>query len=153
MTINNPAPREPRPSLEVHEVDPTRLARGEWSHEHQRTIGEGDIAASYSGDRIGMGQPLRAPFTHHGRQWVCVSFRHGSTSVASAYRLVHLSQHEGKVTNYTTKVVPDSGRLARSDPLGFYHGIAVKRGRETFILCGPPAEFVAGEPQQRSLFD
>lgn len=150
MTTNSPAPRS---SLDIHEVDPSRLARGEWSAKHGRTIGEGDISRSYSADRIGLGQSVRAPFTHHGDQWLCVGFRYGASAVAEAYRLVHPTRFEGSVTTYTAKVVPDGGRSARTDPLGFYHGISVKRGREAFVLCGPPAEFIPGEPRQRSLFE
>ena len=47
------------------EIDPARLASGEWCHRAQKTLGQGDIYASYSADRIGMGQPVRKPFTVH----------------------------------------------------------------------------------------
>jgi hypothetical protein len=34
---------------------------------------------------------------------------------------------------------------ARNDPNGFYHGMTVKQGQETFVLSGPPVVFVVGE--------
>lgn len=54
------------------EVPPSRLAPGEWSHELIRQIGEGDIHASYSADRIAMSNAVRRPFQHAGARWVCV---------------------------------------------------------------------------------
>lgn len=153
MTTNSPAPHEPHPSLDVHEVDPARLARGEWSHEHNRTLGEGDISKSYSADRVGMGEPVRAPFIHNGEQWICVGFRYGPVPIATAYRLVHPTRFDGTITSYIAKLAPDGGEAARADPLGFYHGMTVKRGRDVFVLCGPPAEFIDGETQQMSLFE
>jgi hypothetical protein len=44
---------------------------------------------------------------------------------------------------------------ARADPNGFYDGMIVKHAGNSRILCGPPALFVAGqpeEPEQMSLF-
>ncbi|MBA7709374.1 hypothetical protein ES703_118291 [subsurface metagenome] len=37
----------------------------------------------------------------------------------------------------------------RSDPLGFYHGMLVKRGKTDYVLVGPPITFVA-EPKDIS---
>ncbi len=45
-----------------HIVDPSRLASGQWCHKAEKQIGEGDIRASYSADRIGMSQPVRRPW-------------------------------------------------------------------------------------------
>lgn len=73
------------------EVDPCRLVPGSWSHELKRQVGEGDIHASYSADRIGMGQPLRTPFSHGGYRWVCVGF--GPGPVAEAYRGWSIPRH------------------------------------------------------------
>ena len=44
---------------QIQLVDPERFAPGTWCHRTEKTIGEGDIAASYSADRIGMGQSVR----------------------------------------------------------------------------------------------
>jgi hypothetical protein len=43
-------------------IDPKRLQAGTWCHRANKTIGQGDISASYSADRIGMGQPVRKAF-------------------------------------------------------------------------------------------
>lgn len=72
-----------------HTVEPSRLAYGAWCHASEKQIGEGDIRASYSADRIGMGQPIRKPFRYAGELWVCVG---ASPSGAEAYRLVDLLQ-------------------------------------------------------------
>lgn len=134
----------------THEVPPSRLAPGTWSHELDRLIGVGDIHASYSGDRIGMDMPIRRPFLHEGLRWVCVGFTPGP--VAQAYRLVHRSMFDGTPTTYSEKVDRNGGRDARSDPMGFYHGMRVRSGGEDLVLCGPPACFVAGQEPQLSLF-
>lgn len=36
-------------------VDPARLESCQWCHRAQTTVGQGDIAASYSADRISLG--------------------------------------------------------------------------------------------------
>jgi hypothetical protein len=54
-------------------VEPSRLAYGSWCHASEKQIGEGDIRASYSADRIGMGQPIRKPFRYAGALWVRIS--------------------------------------------------------------------------------
>jgi hypothetical protein len=41
---------------------------------------------------------------------------------------------------------------ARADPNGFYHGITAKHAGTVFVLCGPPARFIAGERAQLTLF-
>lgn len=132
-------------------VPPSRLATGSWSHELDRQTGEGDIRASYSADRIGMAQPVRRPFNHEGGRWVCVGFYPGA--IAEAYRLTHPSAFDGTPTTYGQKVHANGGRDARSDPMGFYHGMTVRSGGEELVLCGPPVRFVPGEELQRSLFD
>lgn len=138
-------------SSTIREVPPSRLATGTWSHELDRQIGEGDIHASYSADRIGMGQPMRRPFIHGGSRWVCVGF--GPGPQAEAYRLVHPSAFNGTPTTYAEKAHPNCGEDARTDPMGFYHGMRVRSGGEELVLCGPPVRFVVGQEAQRSLFD
>ena len=133
----------------ICEVPPSRLATGAWSPDLDRQIGEGDIHASYSADRIGMGQPVRRPFLHDGHRWVCVGF--GPGPVAWAYRLVHPSVFEGTPTIYIKKVRPNGGDDARSDPMGFYHGMTVRSGGEELVLCGPQVSFVPGQEPQLSL--
>lgn len=134
----------------IHRVSPSRLAGGLWSRELDRQIGEGDIHASYSADRIGMGQPVRRPFSHNGCRWVCVGI--GPRMVAEAYRLIHPSAFRSTPTSYSAKVSVNGGHDARSDPLGFYHGMTVRCGGEVLVLCGPPVSFVPGKESQLSLF-
>ena len=134
----------------IREVPPSRLATGTWSHELDRQTGEGDIHASYSADRIGMGQPIRRPFMYEGLRWVCVSFRPGPE--AEAYRLVHPAAFSGAPISYTEKVSRNQGDDARADPMGFYHGMTARSGGEDLVLCGPPVRFVQGHEPQYSLF-
>jgi hypothetical protein len=133
-------------------VDPERLAWGQWCHRLNKEVGEGDIAASYSGDRIGMEQPVRRPFSWQGKEWVCTSMHHrAGAMIAEAYPLVALQQFTGDALHYGER--KQDGDAARADPLGFYNGMKVKCAGRILVLCGPPAEFEAGEPAQKSLFD
>lgn len=136
---------------EMIKVDPARLASGEWCHRVQKTVGQGDIYASYSADRIGMGQPVRKPFTWQGALWVCVAIRHrGGIQSTEAYRLVHPAMFDGAPVSYGAKTA--DGDSARADPNGFYHGMSVKHARSTFVLSGPPVIFVPGESEQLAFF-
>lgn len=114
-------------------------------------IGEGDISASYSADRIGMGKPVRKPFSWSGGLWVCVgtSGRAGEVS-AEAYRLVHPQVFEDRPATYAERT--RNGDVARTDPDGFYHGMSVKHAGADMVLYGPPVRFVQGKQQQLDLF-
>lgn len=131
----------------VIEVSPSRLARGSWCHTRNRTIGEGDIAASYSADRIGSQQPVRKPFSHAGALWVA-----GGTCGASAqaYRLIHPSLFDGQTFTYGERV--SNGAAGRADENGFYHGMRVKHRGEIMVMCGPKVTFKAGVERQGDLF-
>lgn len=132
-------------------VDPARLEFGRWCHRTERTVAQGDINGSYSADRIGMGQPVRKPFTWRGAQWVCtgMEWRDGIAS-AEAYRLVDPWIFDGELVSYATKVA--NAEAARADPNGFYHGMAVKHAGVILVLSGPPVTFVEGEVEQPALF-
>lgn len=130
-----------------HTVEPSRLAFGAWCHASEKHIGEGDIRASYSADRIGMGQPLRKPFRYAGELWACVGT---GPSEAEAYRLVHPSFYGGIARTYVERC--RDGDRARDDQAGFYDGIIVRHGGRELVMAGPPATFVAGEEAQLSLF-
>ena len=110
-------------------------------------ICDGDIYASYSADRICGSRPIRKPFTHDGSLWTCIGIV-GSRLTGSgqqefhAYRLISQEAFGAAPTSYHDKVNRDCGETARKDPNGFYHGMAVKHG-QIFVLCGPPAVFVA----------
>jgi hypothetical protein len=139
-----------RESILFH-VDPARLADGEWDHRIEKYIGEGDMASSYSADRIAEARPIRRPFTWQGSLWVCVgsAFRQGVNSL-SAYRLTPVERFSGTPTTYSEKTI--DGEAARNDPNGFYHGMQVTHAGKTWVLCGPGATFVAGQAAQMSLF-
>lgn len=130
-----------------HKVEPSRLAFGAWCHASEKQIGEGDIRASYSADRIGMGQPIRKPFRHGGELWVCVG---AGPAGAEAYQLVHPSLYGGVARNYHDRC--RDGDRARGDQAGFYDGITVRHAGRELVMAGPPATFVAGEEAQLSLF-
>ena len=139
-------------SPETHAIDPARLAHGKWCHRKQRTIGEGDISASYSADRIGTGEPIRKPFIWNGVPCVCVGKRphESGGTLAQAYRLVCPQAFDGQPVTYGEKTA--DGDAARADPNGFYHGVSVKHAGSVMVLCGPPLVFVPGQPDQLSLF-
>src|ERR1039458_837107 len=87
--------------MTTHSLDPARFRWGVWCHRTDKTVGEGDIAASYSADRIGMGQPVRKPFEWKGSLWPCVS--RGNQS-AEAYRLTHPQAFKGEPLSYRARV-------------------------------------------------
>ncbi len=129
-------------------VSPSRLAQGAWCHRTNRMVGEGDISAAYSADRIGSDQPVRKPFIHEGQKWVSGGCCGDS---AYGYRLVHPSCFEGETFTYGERV--KDGCNGRRDPKGFYHGMKVKHGGEIMVLCGPEMRFVKGIEAQGNLFD
>ena len=128
-------------------VEPSRLAFGAWCHASEKQIGEGDIRASYSADRIGMGQPIRKPFRYAGELWVCVG---SGPAGAEAYRLVHPSLYGGTACSYHDRC--SDRERERGDPAGFYDGIIVRHAGRELVIAGPPVLFVAGEEAQLSLF-
>lgn len=130
-----------------HTVEPSRLAFGAWCHASEKQIGEGDIRASYSADRIGMGQPIRKPFRYGGGLWICVGTR---PLGAEAYRLVHPSLYGGTARSYHDWC--SDGDRARGNPAGYYDGIIVRHAGREIVMAGPPVTFVAGVEAQLSLF-
>lgn len=130
-----------------HTVEPSRLAYGAWCHASEKQIGEGDIRASYSADRIGMGQPIRKPFRFGGVLWISVGT---GPAEAEAYWLLHLSLYGGTARSYHNRC--RDGERARGDQAGFYDGIIVRHAGRELVMVGPPVTFVAGEEAQLSLF-
>jgi hypothetical protein len=131
-------------------VHASRLAYGQWNEAKQLDEGEGDIHASYSADRISANAPIRKPFRHDGSLWVCTGIganrrSHGGQQEFHAYRVFPKLLFTGTPTTYAAKSSIEEGEMARNDPNGFYHGMAFKHARETFVLMGPPAVFVAAE--------
>ena len=136
----------------IHEVEPARLNRGKWSNRKNKMIGEGDISASYSADKIAYGQPVSKPFEWRGKFWVSVGNAIGrGRENATAYRLASPVQYDGMPLSYGEKTA--DGEAARNDPNGFYHGMLVKWKGKPMVLCGPPVVFVAGVAAQLNMFD
>lgn len=78
--------------------------------------------ASYSADRIGMGQPVRKPFRWQGALWVSVGCAGGKDMRrVQAYRLLPRDLFEGATRSYAATVA--DGEKARANPSGFYHGM------------------------------
>jgi len=137
--------------IESHEVDPSRLSHGRWDHASQATIGEGDIAASYSADRIGMGRPIRRPFHWRNDLYVCVGIMTlDGTRQLEAYRIESLMAFPWPAFSYAEKT--HDAEAARDDPLGFYHGVIVTVRGSEMVLCGPPVRFMPGVERQAELF-
>ena len=129
----------------IREVNPARLAWGTYDHEKNDYVSEGDIPASYSGDSIAMGQPVRKPFRMDGEMWVAIGLsNHG----AKAYRLCPLRVFSGTPTNYRDKTgTAEGAEAARNDPNGFYDRMTVMHGGQEFVLCGPEVQIVAGQSE------
>jgi hypothetical protein len=140
----------------THLVDAARLQDGVWCQRREKTIGEGDIVASYSADRIGTDQPIRKPFTFQGSPWVCVSLRsRNGATVAEAFRLTKAEVFDRQPVSYSEKTA--DSEAARNDPNGFYDRMKVQYAGKAHVLRGPPALFAAGpsraeQPEQMSLF-
>ena len=131
-------------------VSPSRVAFGQWNETKQRDEGKGDIYASYSADRIGANNSIRKPFRYDDSLWVCTSITgkcltQGGRQEFEAYKVVPKLLFSATPTSYRAKSSIQDGEMARKDPKGFYHGMAVKHAGETFVLAGPPAVFVAAE--------
>lgn len=109
----------------------SRLDWGRWSARDQRYIGVGDIIASYSGDRIALGKPIRKPFEWQGAQWLTVAL---DQSGASAYRLI------------------PAGTVLDDGPRPLPRTKVSHDGRE-WLLRRPPARFTAKDEQLRLFND
>src|SRR6266849_3859497 len=135
-------------------VPHSRLAWGEYVGE--RKIGEGDMSTSYSADRIAENKPIRRPFTWEGNLWSCVGTSGRGITVSHdheliAYRLIPLALFSGETTTYAAKAAcEESAETMRNDPLGPYHGMVVKHGKNRFVLSGPPGIFMADDDPRDS---
>jgi hypothetical protein len=143
----NPPPSE-RETVAVH---PARLA---WRGAGRETC-EGDIHASYSADVIASNGRVRKSFTWNGGLYVCTSIT-GSALTDSgmpeheAYRIVPVKMFTGTTKTYHDVTArAEDAEAARNDPNGFYHGMTIKHGGESFVLCGPPVSFTAETSPER----
>lgn len=130
----------------VNVVEAFRLAWPQW--EPGKRVDAGDIHASYSGDSIAFRSTVRKPFIWRGEQWVAISLSGiGGVQQAEAVRLVEAEAFQGAITTYRARCATErAARRARRDPMGFYHGVRVKRGGVSCVLSGPEERFVAGTP-------
>lgn len=105
----------------------------------------GDIYSSYSADTIMGSSKVRKPFAWHGRLWITVSLcSFEGSCTAEAYRLIPKSAFADLPTTYRRRTrTSEDATAARNDPMGFYHGMTVTRGRDSYVLTGPPASFRA----------
>jgi hypothetical protein len=100
--------------------------------------------ASYSADVIAMNSKVRKPVSCGGDLWVSVgSSGSAAHRLVKMYRLVQLADFDGMVTHYNEKTAiwrdgdKYPGDYARNDPNGFYHGMKVSNGSNTYVLFGP----------------
>ena len=133
-TRNSPTPNDkPQPTTREVTIDSIRLTN------------RGDISNSYSADVIDKGK-IRKPFRYNGQLYTTTSTRSGTfpqpIRQAEAYRLVIATLFDGQITDFHTKIHHDNGRSARSDPSGFYHGIAITHQSRQYVLAGPPLTFL-----------
>lgn len=147
----------------VHiEVPASRLEHSRYNHETEKDEGGGDIAESYSCDKIAMEGRIKRPF-RYGRQWMVNTG--GGSHGFECYAVVPVSEFDGTATTYSAKGKPDNFESARHDPNGFYHGMTVSQGKDKLVLVGPPVVFIAAaeepkaeapapieQPQQMALF-
>jgi hypothetical protein len=126
-------------------VSPARLASGTYDHGRNRDVGEGDIQASYSADVIATAGKIRKAFRWQAQLMVTVGLSgRGGIEQAEAYQLIPVKIFAGTTMGYGEKIgTAEGAEAARSSPNGFYHGIVVREGQETFVLSGPPVVFVA----------
>jgi hypothetical protein len=135
----------PLKKRETVAVNPSRLAWGVVS----RKICEGDIHASYSADVIAMTGRVRKPFKWNGALCVCTGISGSGLTQSGmqeheAYRIVPVEIFTGTKTTYREKTArAETAEAARNDPSGFYHGMTIKHGAQSFVLCGPPIRFTA----------
>lgn len=144
-------PRDENPTQaipEEHELEPDRFEQGTFCYRKQRTVGEGDIAASYSADMIALEGHVRRPFTWKGEQWVCIGSGMGNRH--KVYKLVDPSTFPRTVRSYSEKT--RDAESARKDPYGFYDGMRVSHGKQEYVLCGPQIIVQPGKAQQGELF-
>ncbi len=91
-----------------------------------------EVEDSYSADVICYGKSVRKPFIY-------MEVTYLSIGGGECYQLVERSKFEGKALPYAEHNKandPDAG-----NPEGNYHGMLVKKGKEEYVLVGPPVVF------------
>jgi len=105
-----------------------------------------EMGESYSGDRIAEHQPVRKPFKYDGKFYIGVGgFSAKGHGEEEAYQLVSKSEFTGEVRTYSVPAGREYGEYyesLRNDPMGFYHGMLVRRGSTEGVLVGPQLLFI-----------
>lgn len=105
-----------------------------------------EMEDSYSGDRISEHQPVRKPFKYDGKLYISVGgFSGKSHSEEDAYQLVPRGEFTGEGRTYSVpagREYEEYYESLRNDPMGFYHGMVVRRGATEWVLVGPELLFV-----------
>jgi hypothetical protein len=110
-----------------------------------------EVEASYSADRINSGK-VRQPFMYQGRPHVygggmMCNKRHEMEAI----ELVPIEQFKGEPTTYDKKLSVPGGKYlgdyARNDPNGFYYGMTVKHGGQTYV-CGKVSALLVFEGEK-----
>lgn len=146
--ITPPTPHNDHAEIVEHELDPDRFEPGTFCSRKERTVGEGDISASYSADTIALEGRVRNPFRWSGADWVSIGSEMGSRQ--QVYKLMDPSLYPRRVMTYQEKV--RDADAARKDPFGFYDGMRVKHRNQELVLCGPQLVVRPGQPSQGQLF-
>ncbi|WP_171168129.1 hypothetical protein [Ruegeria sp. HKCCA0370] len=123
------APIEPK----EYRVDPSRLASGTWCHTRDRCVGEGDIAASYSADKIGLEGKVRKPFVWQNSLWVCTGTHYqGDGKSAEAYQLMPERFFDGVLTTYSEVAMCPTNNV--SNPRAFITAcVSVMENKAAFL--------------------
>jgi hypothetical protein len=151
MQSENDQTNPPPAHRETFAVHPARPA---WRGASRETC-EGDIHASYSADVIASNGRVRKPFSWKDGLCVCTSISgsgltDSGTQEHEAYRIVPVKMFTGTTKTYGEKTdKAQDAEAARKDPNGFYHGMTITHGGESFVLCGPPITFTAETSPQR----
>ncbi len=98
---------------------------------------------SYSADKIATAGAIKKPFEFNGKKFICTagtsSGIDGQISV-EAYEVVPESEWAAETITYS--------QTDRNAPLGSYHSLQVKQGKDYFVLVGPKIEFKRKESQE-----
>jgi hypothetical protein len=92
---------------------------------------------------------VRKPFKWRGVLCVCTSISgcgltESKMQEHEAYRIVPVEMFTGATTTYRGNTArAETAEAARNDSSGFYHGVIIKHGAQSYVLCGPPIRFTA----------
>ena len=112
------------------------------------------LNSSYCADLIAWESKVRKPVPCNGHLWVNVGASwKGDMHSMDVFRLVPSAEFEGETFNYEEKRSLQSSDLDQVDPMGFYHGMRVRHGRDAYVMCGPEVVVTAHEGLTGTLDD